>query len=809
MSDSTKPLGCDKNITGDQLAALRGIKSDDMKALINSKGTSTTCKNELTFSLDTAVSRNETTDVWLENTLSGGLGWSGATASNTLNTGVSTSNSNLATRNQKNTGVSSGCRQTLMNIAESNSLYSQLTCNFKTSTSKVKSDIKMGATISVIAGPTDLMVTQHEREMAGINEVMLELARNPTPTAEHIGMAKEMTIQKREAKEGFRFDVKNSSFRITNKNVQTLLNTANQELEHTSQIHEAIVKKAKAEAVSAVTQKFEMGAQASADLESYVNSKLDETSLSTTQDMVEQVNDTGLEIDMSGNITLRINGSLTNVDVDITQGNLVQLRTELLMQAATKLGKEVSNKIVQDATTHGKLEVDGKGLADLEKAIAAGLAALAGAQKPPPGGGDDGGGPFGWLSGLFSGGGPFGWLSGIFSGMFGGMFGMIAMIAVAVVVILILISIFGFKIALIVGLIYVAIAYFIGWWPFSKEKNTIVDRDRERENNLRTHFINPRLSIIYLELANYLANEIERLKIIQTSSTRLKYIHQLEATYQWLKDAAQNPKPFSFSNRGWYSPEPPVWLANSISNFEHGVFGTLVNGIEDVLRSEPDDSEYSRAARLVLPELRRDLQMIEDALNHFSPLRDGGVRLHKDAENFVITNTRFGPQNWSMMLKEYGIWISAGRPKLEKWSQMRMMAHLESQNLPYTAVQNTNPDRAAINYGINSNANANYGINSNANANYGINSNANANYGINSNANANYGINSNANSIYTASPSIYTNSTGSTLAYNRAQNSNVVGSLGGEVAHMVQREYARKDHKYVKPVYNRSQNFRN
>ena len=63
--------------------------------------------------------------------------------------------------------------------------------------------------------------------------------------------------------------------------------------------------------------------------------------------------------------------------------------------------------------------------------------------------------------------------------------------------------------------------------------------------------------------------------------------------------------------------------------------------------------------------------------------------------------------------------------------------------------------------------------------------------------------------MYAASPSIYTNSTGSTLAYNRAQNSNIVGSLGGEVAHMVQREYARKDHKYVKPVYNRSPNFRN
>jgi hypothetical protein len=790
MSDSTKPLGCDKNITGDQLAALRGIKSDDMKALINSKGTSTTCKNELTFSLDTATARNETTDVWLENTLSGGIGWGGATASNTLNTGVSTSNSNLTTRNQNNTGVSSGCRQTLMNIAESNSLYSQLTCNFKTSTSKVKSDIKMGATISVIAGPTELMVTQHEREMAGINEVMLELARIPNPTAEHIGLAKEMTIQKREAKENFRFDVKNSSFRITNKNVQTLLNTANQELEHTSQIHEAIVKKAKAEAVSAVTQKFEMGAQASSDLESYVNSKLDETSLSTTQDMVEQVNDTGLEIDMSGNITLRINGSITNVDVDITQGNLVQLRTELLMQAATKLGKEVSNNIVQDATTQGKLEVDGKGLADLEKAIAAGLAALAEAQKPPPGGG----GPFGWLSGLFS-----------------GMFGKIAMIAIAVIVILILFSMFGFKIALIVGLIfgiYVAIAYFIGMWPFSKEKNTFGDPGQAIYNNLRTHLINPRLSIIYLELANYLANEIERLKIMPTSSSSLKDILQLKATYQWLKDAAQNPKPFSFSNRGWYSPEPPVWLANSISNFEHGVFTTLVNGIEDVLRSEPDGSEYLLAAKLLLPQLRRDLQMIEDSLNHFSPITE--VRLHKDAENVVITNTRFGPQNWSMMLKEYGIWISAGRPKLEKWSQIRMTAYRESQNLPYTAVQNMNSNYVAdVNYGINSNANANYGINSNANANYGINANANANYGINSNANANYGINSNANSMYAASPSIYTNSTGSTLAYNRAQNSNIVGSLGGEVAHMVQREYARKDHKYVKPVYNRSPNFRN
>ena len=455
MSSSPKPLGCDKNIDGDQLAALKDISPSDMKALIDSHAGSEGCKNEIKNSLDTAVSRGQTMDMWLRDsaTVPGSVGWSGGSASAgvSLDTGLSTTDTNLSTESTTMSGISSGCRQTLMNINESNSLYSQMTCNIKQASNIAVTDIKMGATISVQVGPTDSQVAAYDRKIAGINDNIARLMNRAEMNEFTIKSLAILNDALEKADASFRFDIKNSSFKIDNNNIAKLTSTNNQEIENNTQIREAILKKATSEAITGVTQKFEMGAQASQDLEAYAQSKINDTSLSTTQDIVQAANETKLNVDMNGNITLNINGSLEGTNVVISQGNLTEMRSELIMKAASELGKDVAAEIIHEAITKGSMDTEGTGLASYQKAIADGLAEQAKNLKPAGGG-------------------------GLFGGLFGGIIGKIAMIAIPIVIILVLFSMFGFKIALVAGLIfgiYLAIAYFVGLTPFSKEKNEI------------------------------------------------------------------------------------------------------------------------------------------------------------------------------------------------------------------------------------------------------------------------------------------------------------------------------------------------
>lgn len=445
MSNPPKPPGCDKNIDGDQLASLRDVSTDDMKALINSHANDK-CRNELLNSLQSTVDRGSTTATWIEEHAGGSVGWSGGSANIGASAGRNTTNNDRIDEDSRTSAITEGCRQTLYNMNNSNTLYSQLACNMKSASNTIDSDIKMGASISIIVGPDEAMVAQHERHLAGINATILALAtKNPLTDVD----VKAMELARGMANDAiskFRFDIRNSKFTITNNNIQNLKTTNNQAIEDNTKIKEAITKKATAEAVTAITQKYELGAGAVANLESYAGTKINDSSLTTAMDIIAAANDTKMEVDQQGNITLKVKGSLDGINVDITQGNLTELRSELVMKAATSLGRDIANEIIHEQMTKTEAQLEALGLTSLQKAIADGLAAQAKAMEQPD----------------------------MFGGIGGGMFGKIAMFVIPIIIILVLFSMFGFKIALVAGLlfgIYLAIAYFVGLPPFSKENS--------------------------------------------------------------------------------------------------------------------------------------------------------------------------------------------------------------------------------------------------------------------------------------------------------------------------------------------------
>ena len=757
MSNPPKPPGCDKNIDGDQLAALKNVSPTEMKALIDSHAGSDGCKNEIKNSLDTAVSRGQTMDMWLRDsaTVSGSVGWGGGSASAgvSLDTGLSTTDTNLSTESTTMSGISSGCRQTLMNINESNSLYSQMTCNIKSASNTTATDIRMGATISVRVGPTDGQVAAYDRKVAGIN-ANIKLLSSGVMNEYTLKAIDKLNESLEKADAGFKFNVTNSSFRITNNNIQKLISSNNQEIENNTQIREAILKKAKSEAISDITQKFEMGAQASADLEAYASSKINDTSLSTTQDIVQAANDTKLNVDMNGNITLNINGSIDGTNVDITQGNLTEMRAELIMKAASDLGKDVAAEIVHEALTKGSVATDGTGLASYQKAIADGLADQA--KNLKPGGG------------------------GLFGGLFGGMIGKIAMIAIPIIIIIVLFSMFGFKIALVAGLIfgiYLAIAYFVGLTPFSKEKNE--SHNSNFMDKVRNVIV-PRRRILINELQNFLNMKIDEAN--NNQNTSFDYMNKLNSAAELLEDVKNNAVLMSEWSPARPMQPPPIWFLLASVILEKSIWDTLYNHIEELAPIDTSrwlDLDAVRALKAERALIIDGYQRLLSEIGRVTPANSGGGVLAEVSEadgiataavNFVTSRSQEWPESWKNTL-----------------TQIRERINNATSSTFGATLPNTQP--VAMNYTTGTSSQSESPTYTMAIQEQPVQK----SYTKAHKKSHGYGkINKRAR--------VYSD--------NVATNSMSNASFGGEITNAVQREYSRRNPKTVKPVYHKAPEFK-
>ena len=656
-TEPPKPPGCDKNVDGDQLAALKGLTSDEMKTLINSHA-GESCKNEISNSLSTAVARGTSMAAWLKDsaTVSGSAGWSGGSASAgvSLDMGASASSTNTSTEDMASSGLSEGCRQTLFNMNDTNSLYSSLSCNMKSASNIIASQVRLGATVSVRAGPTDAMVAAQERKILGLQATIAAFsAREITTPASERSFARLLdSLDKAEA--GFRFDIRNSTFKVTNNNIENLIATNNQEIDDVTKVKEAITKKAVAEAVADITQKYEMGAQASSSLESYATSKVNDSSLTTAQDIIAAANSTKIKVEMDGNLTFDIAGSIDGINVDFTQCNLVELRSELIMKAATELGKDIAAKIEQETMTKTHLEIEGTGLASWQKAIADGLAAQAKALEPPS----------------------------MFGGLFGGLFGMLGMGGIAVLIGLFVLYKFtglGFKIGLIVALIfgvYLAVAYFINLWPFTKEKNET--DTTQLYDYIMTNLIVPRRMALFGNLFDTITTEKNWLMSLENGSQ--DYLDQLNSAQDWIRVNAN--KSFLLTRLSWRHPGPPDWVTAAIYNLERDTYDVIVNMLADVTNNNGDVFRNRPSPIPVIPRLKQER---DELLSYFRMYRLDSINSDKQDAAYVNALRAVNPNPpriWKDIFSEYQGWLERGKPSIQN-RNVSVNSGVDSQTNPY------------------------------------------------------------------------------------------------------------------------------
>jgi hypothetical protein len=792
MLNSQKPPGCE-NIDGDQLAALKALTSDDMKTLINSHA-GDKCKNELNNSLQTAVDRGSTTATWIEQHAGGSMGWGGGSANVGGSAGRNTTNNDRIDQDMNTSAITEGCRQTLYNINDSNTLYSQLACNIKNTANTLTSDIKMGATISIIVGPTDLMVAQHERHLAGIDATILAIASKNPVTEVDVQLMEKARQMADEAISKFRFDIRNSNFKITSNNIQKLVTTNNQAIDDDTNIKEAITKKATSEAVSAITQKYEMGAGAVANLESYAGTKINDTSLTTAMDIISAANDTKIEVDQQGNLTLKVNGSLDGINVDITQGNLTELRSELVMKAATNLGRDIANEIIHEQMTKSEAATEALGLASFQKAIADGLAAQAKALEQPD----------------------------MFGGIGGGMFGKIAMIVIPIIIILVLFSMFGFKIALVAGLlfgIYLAIAYFVGLPPFSKEKSIgyylDLTNDRDYQDWLG-RIIVPRREAYLTALRNRL--NAERDRAFGSDYTSYDYGQQLNSALSFLDtdpDAIETLKRVKLLTlmrpSGSFSGSPK-WFQTAVYRLEYQIW-VDVYGIFEALSYVRNSSEVTvNISPSSLEKVRKEKDTVQSILNTLdAQIRENvwDSNMFNVTVNLVIADVGHNqPESWRSFLESANEVLEGATTRAGATRASSMYTEPMAGGIVTRVPKAMDTEPMAGTYG------QGYAMAMDTQQAYG------QGYAMADRQQAYAAAQPTESRITQEKPQQvqkgYTNSNKKSDMYsmqkkqNAYDNTKAVSKKGYEmrVAQMVQREYSRKNRDSVKPLYNKSPAFR-
>jgi hypothetical protein len=366
-----------------------------------------------------------------------------------------------ASEYMKTAASAKGCDSVFYNQIASAMVTTNLTCSLRENQSLSNVAITRTSVINIEVGPTEAMTLAHLDALQKFQENFKNLLNSNLSETEWLAANKTIQLQIEEEQKNWKFSVTNSRFAITNDDAIDMANTNNIKISEDADVLTSIKEKVKQEAIMDITKKAEMGAPPE-NLKLYLQTKMNDLKDDKFLAIVKQANETTFVKNANGSITLKLTGYLNNVDVLLSDKNMVYLRSNVLLDATLKLAKEFSSDTVLDILSMTKAELESTGLAELQDklndAIKAGLK------------GDD-----------------------LFGGMFGGILGgstIFILLGGFIVYKLTLgggLADMGTKIAIIliiVVVLYFGSAYMLSLWPFEK------DTSDKRIKNFNTIYTN-------------------------------------------------------------------------------------------------------------------------------------------------------------------------------------------------------------------------------------------------------------------------------------------------------------------------------
>jgi hypothetical protein len=421
-------------------------KNEDITRIMNSLGASDKCKSAFSNAVDSSLQKGDAAIVIAS---FGGIG--GGTAS------FSDSQNKMRENLNK-----SGCSDVFANVNQQMNSTQSILCevsNYKNTTSLAGS---ANASIKIIQGkPTDAMLDVRSKVLSGLvvptppTEAIAFIDKDLYKTA-YENYMRAMEIHKEEIDNIMgNVTIKNSYFKNT-ANVDMRVISSMSSIDTTS-IAEHFKETAKNAAIQELKNKTGLGAN-SDSVKSLVANKINNKNQTISDSIKNHLQNVEISIASDSSVLIKFFGALTIDGVTFNQNAQGNLITQNIMTSASNLGKSVALDMLSDAASSTKSDKESGGQAKVLQQLLEGQVALSEANSAGA--------------------------ANMFKGVTGflGMFAMIPII-IGVVILLFFPQISNviapgpLKYVLAAVLMYFVLAWFIGFWPFSKSEKSIFPYD--------------------------------------------------------------------------------------------------------------------------------------------------------------------------------------------------------------------------------------------------------------------------------------------------------------------------------------------
>ena len=481
MSENEKKEFCPKS--KDSTDAIM-VDIEQQQKIID-KITDKECKSKLSDALETYVASTQAAGI----SLTGAAGYM----------------DQKAFENHVTNSSASGCLQTLLQNNTAVGITNSLLCNATVSQNKSKIVVGTNNSITIRTVKTAAMEELQDKATQRHHDNVESIVSRP-PNKYTAEALKTLNEGWAEELKSFDYGIKNVTIKLDSQTKANIESTSQTEIKNETDAVDDLKKMVTYSTAAEIKEKTGYGAMPGSSSFTDIENKVDDLTQSELVKIVDSINETGYSRSTTGSITLEVAGSITDLNIESHQGDIISLKTTMIMSEAQRIGKRLSNEFIADARSSLSKTSEQKGLEDYQSAIGKSIADAIKAQNE--------GGLFGGMGlmmllpiiGLLIGGYIF------YKFATGGIIGT------------------GIKIALIIGVIvaiYLAVAYFVGLFPFSSEKSEIL-RPKKWIRKLTINDINKIIEPIGIEkIKQDVKKNLRDLFIAQLTKTKEDYLNSL------------------------------------------------------------------------------------------------------------------------------------------------------------------------------------------------------------------------------------------------------------------------------------------
>lgn len=278
-----------------------------------------------------------------------------------------------AFENHVTNSSASGCLQTLLQNNTAVGITNSLLCNATVSQNKSKIVVGQNTSITIKTVKTEAIEELQDKAYQRHHDNVESIVSRP-PNKYTAEALKTLNEGWAEELKSFDYGIKNVTIKLDSKTEANIESTSQTEINNETEAVDDLKKMVTYSTAAEIKEKTGYGAMPGSDSFTDIENKVDDLTQSELVKIVDSINETGYSRSNTGAITLEVAGSIRDLNIESHQGDIISLKTTMIMSEAQRIGKRLSNEFIADARSSLSKTSEQKGLDDYQTAIGKSIA---------------------------------------------------------------------------------------------------------------------------------------------------------------------------------------------------------------------------------------------------------------------------------------------------------------------------------------------------------------------------------------------------------------------------------------------------